>query len=181
MGDTEVTESDFINQLDFTDTGIYPPYQKPVGINQIKKLLKANKKLVGDLQVNIFGLYSIENQEIYAYETGLGKRQSDNILNLLSIPVHKNYVLKKKKKVKTQQHLVVINDLNAFMTQKTGKNYNQTKRKLCLKCFNFFKNDFTLKKHKLSCSNPRGQVEAMPEEGELIEFNSWHKKFPTAH
>ena len=178
-GDTEVTESDFINQLDFTDTGIYPPYQKPVGINQIKKLLKANKKLVGDLQVNIFGLYSIENQEIYAYETGLGKRQSDNILNLLSIPVHKNDVLKKKKKVETQQHLVVISNLNAFMSQKTGKNYNQTKRKLCLKCLNFFKNDFTLKKHKLSCSNPRGQVETMPEQGEIIEFNSWHKKFPS--
>jgi len=178
-GDAEVTESDFINQLNFTGTGIYPQYAKPIGMNQIKMLLKANKKLVGDLQVNIFGLYSIKSQEIYAYETGLGKRQSDNILNLLSIPVHKNYVLKKKKKVKTQQHLVVINDLNAFMTQKTGKKYNQTKRKLCLKCFNFFKNDFTLKKHKLSCSNPRGQVEAMPEEGELIEFNSWHKKFPT--
>ena len=168
---------DFVNSLDFTDTGIYPPYQQPIGINQIKRLLKVNKKLLGDLQLNIFGLYSKENQEIYAYETGIGKRETDNVLNLLSIPVQKNYVLKKKKKVKTQQHLVVINDLNAFMSQKTGKNYNQTKRKLCLKCFNFFKNDSTLKKHKLSCSNPRGQVEAMPEEGEQIEFNSWHKKF----
>ena len=77
------------------------------------------------------------------------------------------------------QHLVVINDLNAFMSQKTGKNYNQTKRKLCLKCFNFFKNDSTLKNHKLSCNNPRGQVEAMPEEGERIEFSNWHKKFPS--
>ena len=65
------------------------------------------------------------------------------------------------------------------MTQKTGKGYNRTKRKLCLKCLNFFKNDFTLKKHKLSCSNPIGQVEVMPKEGEQIEFNSWHKKFPS--
>ena len=178
-GNMEVVESDFINWLDFTGTGIYPPYQKPIGINQIKRLLKANKKLLGDLQVNIFGLYNIEDQEIYAYETGIGKRETDNVLNLLSIPVQKNYVLKNKKKVKTQQHLVVINDLNAFMSQKTGKNYNQTKRKLCLKCFNFFKNDTTLKNHKLSCNNPRGQVEAMPEEGERIAFNSWHKKFPS--
>ena len=175
----KLSEDDFVNGLNFTDTGIYPPYQKPIGINQIKKLLKANKELLENLQVNIFGLYSTENQEIYAYETGIGKRQSENVLNLLSIPVHKNEVLKKKKKVKTQQHLVVISDLNAFMSQKTGKNYNQTKRKLCLKCLNFFKNDFTLKKHKLSCSNPRGQVEAMPKEGERIEFNSWHKKFPS--
>ena len=178
-GNMEVVESDFINWLDFTGTGIYPPYQKPIGINQIKRLLKANKKLLGDLQVNIFGLFSIEKQEIYAYETGIGKRETDNVLNLLSIPVHKNYMLKKKKKVKTQQHLVVINDLNAFMTQKTGKGSNRTRRKLCLKCLNYFKNDFTLKKHKLSCSNPRGQVETMPEEGEKIKFNSWHKKSPS--
>ena len=168
-----------INSLNFVDTGIYPPYQNPVGIHQIKKLLKANKKLLGDLQINIFGLFSTENQEIYAYETGIGKRETDNVLNLLSIPVQKNEVLKKKKKVKTQQHLVVISDLNAFMSQKTGKNYNQTKRKLCLKCLNFFKNDINLKKHKLSCSNPRGQVESLPEEDERIEFNSWNKKFPS--
>jgi len=168
---------DFLNSLDFTGTGINPPYQEPIGINQIKRLLKANKKLLGDLQVNIFGLYSIEKQEIYAYETGIGKRETDNVLNLLSIPVHKNYLLKEKKKVKTQQHLVVINDLNAFMKQKTGK--SRTSRKLCLKCLNYFKNDFNLKKHKLSCNNPRGQVEAMPEEGEKIEFNSWHKKSPS--
>ena len=178
-GNMEVVESDFINWLDFTDTGIYPPYQKPIGIKQIKSLLKANKKLLGDLQVNIFGIYNNEDQEVYAYETGMGKRETDNVLNLLSIPVQKNYVLKNKKKVKTQQHLVVINDLNAFMSQKTGKNYNQTKRKLCLKCFNFFKNDTTLKNHKLSCNNPRGQVEAMPEEGERIAFSNWHKKFPS--
>ena len=175
-GNMEMVESDFIKRLDFTGTGIYAPYQKPIGINQIKRLFKVNKKLLGDLQVNIFGLFSIEKQEIYAYETGIGRRETDNVLNLLSIPVHKNYMLKEKKKVKTQQHLVVINDLNAFMTQKTGKGSNRTRRKLCLKCLNYFKNDFTLKKHKLSCSNPRGQVETMPEEGEKIKFNSWHKK-----
>ena len=178
-GNMEMVESDFIKRLDFTGTGIYAPYQKPIGINQIKRLFKVNKKLLGDLQVNIFGLFSIEKQEIYAYETGIGRRETDNVLNLLSIPVHKNYLLKEKKKVKTQQHLVVINDLNAFMTQKTGKGSNRTRRKLCLKCLNYFKNDFNLKKHKLSCNNPRGQVEAMPEEGEKIEFNSWHKKSPS--
>ena len=178
-GNMEVVESDFINWLDFTGTGIYAPYQKPIGINQIKRLFKVNKKLLGDLQVNIFGLFSIEKQEIYAYETGIGRRETDNVLNLLSIPVHKNYLLKEKKKVKTQQHLVVINDLNAFMTQKTGKGSNRTRRKLCLKCLNYFKNDFNLKKHKLSCNNPRGQVETMPEEGEKIKFNSWHKKSPS--
>ena len=130
--------------------------------------MKANKKILGDLQLNIFGLFSIEKQEIYAYETGIGKRETTNVLNLLSIPVYKNYVLNEKKKVKTEQHLVIINDLNAFMTQKTGKGSNRTRRKLCLKCLNYFKNDFTLKKHKLSCNNPRGQVETMPEEGETM-------------
>ena len=178
IGNMEMVESDFTNRLDFTGTGIYAPYQKPIGINQIKRLLKVNKKLLGDLQVNIFGLYSIEKQEIYAYETGIGKRETDNVLNLLSIPVHKNYMLKEKKKVKTQQHLVVINDLNAFMTQKTGKrSYNR--RRLCLKCLNYFRDDFNLKKHKLFCNNPRGQVQTMPEEGEKIKFNSWHKKSPS--
>ena len=64
------------------------------------------------------------------------------------------------------------------MAQKTGeKGCNRTRRKLCLQCFNFFKNDFTLKKHKLSCNNPRGQAETMPEEGDEIEFNGWNKKF----
>ena len=170
---------DFINSLDYTGTGIYPPYDRPIGIYQMKRLLKANKKILGDLQLNIFGLFSIEKQEIYAYETGIGKRETTNVLNLLSIPVYKNYVLNEKKKVKTEQHLVIINDLDAFMTQKTGKGNNRTRRKLCLKCLNYFKNDFTLKKHKLSCNNPRGQVETMPEEGEKIKFNSWHKKSPS--
>ena len=171
--------NDFVKSLDYTGTGIYPPYQKPIGIDQMKRLLKVNKKLLGDLQLNIFGVYSIEKQEIYAYETGIGKRETDNVLNLLSIPVYKNYVLNEKKKVKTEQHLVIINDLNAFMTQKTGKGSNRTRRKLCLKCLNYFKNDFNLKKHKLFCNNPRGQVETMPEEGEKIKFNSWHKKSPS--
>ena len=40
-GNQEVAESDFINSLNFIGTGIYPPYQKPIGIYQIKKLLKA--------------------------------------------------------------------------------------------------------------------------------------------
>ena len=53
----------------------------------MKKLLKANKKLFENLQINIFGLLSTQNQKIYAYETGMGKRESDNILNLLSIPL----------------------------------------------------------------------------------------------
>lgn len=169
----------FIHSLNYNGTGISGPYQKSVNVHQIKKLLKANKKILGDLQINIFGLFSIENQEIYVYESGIGKRVTDNVLNLLSIPVQKNVILKKKKKVKTRQHLVRINNLDAFMSQKTGKSYNQTKRKLCLQCFNFFKNDSTLKKHKLCCNNPRGQVEAMPEEGDEIGFNSWDKKFPS--
>jgi hypothetical protein len=169
---------DFINSLNFTNTGIYPPYQKPVGINQMKKLLKANKKLLENLQINIFGLLSTKNQEIYACETGMGKRESDNILNLLSIPLQNIEGLEKGEKVKTQQHLVVISDLDTFMAQKTGrKGGNRTRRKLCLKCFNFFKNDFNLKKHKLSCNNPQGQAETMPEKGEQIEFDGWNKKF----
>ena len=73
-GNQEVAESDFINSLNFIGTGIYPPYKKPIGIYQIKKLLKANKKLLGDIQINIFGLFSTENQEIYAYETGIDAR-----------------------------------------------------------------------------------------------------------
>ena len=147
----------FINSLNFTNTGIYPPFQKPVGINQMKKLLKANKKLFENLQINIFGLLSTQNQKIYAYETGMGKRESDNILNLLSIPLQNTEGIEEGEKVKTQQHLVVINDLDIFMLQKTGKKgSNRTRRKLCLKCFNFFKDDFSLKKHKLSCNNPRG-------------------------
>ena len=65
----------FINSLNLANTGIYPTYQKPLGVDQIKKLLKANKKLLKNIQINIFGLFSSKNQEIYAYETGLGKRE----------------------------------------------------------------------------------------------------------
>ena len=177
--ETERYYDGFINSLNFEGTGIYPPYQKPVKAVQIKKLLKANEKLLENIQVNIFGLLSTEKQVIYAYETGLGKRESENVLNLLSIPLQNNEDLKKGEKAKTQQHLVVISDLDAFMTQKTGKKGNRTRRKLCLKCFNFFKNDSNLKKHKLSCYNPRGQAQTMPEKGELIEFDAWSKKFPS--
>ena len=153
----EMFYDSFVSSLDFTNTGIYKPYKKPVGIKQMKKLLKLNKELLGNLQVNIFGLLSMDTQKIYAYEIGMGKRESENVLNLLSIPLENVNATKECGKAKTQQHLVVIKDLNTFMYQKTGaKGKNRTRRRLCMKCLTFFKDDNFLRRHKLACNNPRG-------------------------
>ena len=161
MEDASKNESNydyFMNFLDFTNSGIYPPYKKSVGIMQMKNLLKSNRKLLENLQINIFGLISMDTQKIYAFETGMGKKESENILNLLAIPLQNTNDLEEENKAKTQQHLVIINDINMFMMQKTGiqgKN-NYTRRKLCMKCFNFFKDDAHLKRHAISCKNPKG-------------------------
>ena len=63
----------FIEGLNYNGTGIFPPYNKPYGIKKMKKLLKNNKKMLGDLQVNIFGLL---DSKIYAYEIGMGSKKS---------------------------------------------------------------------------------------------------------
>lgn len=65
---------DFIERLDFANTGIFPPYNKPIGIKKMKKLLKQNKKILGNLQINIFGLL---DAEIYSYEIGIGNKKSE--------------------------------------------------------------------------------------------------------
>ena len=101
----------------------------------------------------------MDTQKIYAFEIGMGKRESENILNLLSIPLEDVHGLEESVKVKTQQHLVVINNLNKFMLQKEGiRGGKYSRRKLCMKCLNFFRDDENLKKHKLACNNPRGII-----------------------
>ena len=90
----------------------------------------------------------MDTQKIYAFEIGMGKRESENILNLLSIPLEDVHGLEESVKVKTQQHLVVINNLNKFMLQKEGiRGGKYSRRKLCMKCLNFFRDDENLKKH----------------------------------
>ena len=101
----------------------------------------------------------MDTQKIYAYEIGMGKSESENVLNLLSIPLENVNATKECGKAKTQQHLVVIKDLNTFMYQKTGaKGKNRTRRRLCMKCLTFFKDDNSLRRHKLACNNPRGNA-----------------------
>ena len=76
-------------------------------------------------------------------------------------------------KAKTQQRLVIIDNLDLFMLQKTGikGKKNTTKRKLCMKCLLFFKDDFHLQKYKLSCYNPKGNFL-------FLKNNSWEEKKP---
>ena len=63
----------FIENLDYAGSGIFPPYNKPIGIKKMKKVLKQNKKLLGNLQINIFGLLE---SKIYAFEIGMGAKAS---------------------------------------------------------------------------------------------------------
>ena len=81
-----------------------------------------------------------------------------------------------KKNKRTQQHLVYIKNLDQFMRKRTGvKHMNSQKRELCLKCLNFFKNEELLKRHKLTCYNPRGQAEFYPEPGQQVQFKNWNR------
>ena len=95
-------------------------------------------------------------------------------MNLLSIPLNENTDSKRKK---TQQHLVYIKNLDLFMRKRTGVRKSMDKRQLCMKCLNFFKDENTLKTHKLACNNPRGQAEFFPQPGDCIEFKDWNRKF----
>ena len=158
----------FISQINFEGTGIDYPYNKPVSILQMKKLLKNNKNLFGDLQVNILRFI---DEKIYAYETGIGARETENVLNMLSIPLND---INNEDNKKTQEHLTVINDLAKFLYNKKSK-----ARYPCLKCLNFFNTKERLKKHKFVCNNPRGQAEFAPEPGACVEFKNWNRKYMT--
>ena len=63
----------FLSKLDYLDAKITHPHDKPLSINQMKKILKSNKKTLKNLQVNIFGWLS---GNIYTYEHEMGARKS---------------------------------------------------------------------------------------------------------
>ena len=63
----------FLSKLDYLDAKITHPHEKPLSINQMKKILKSNKKTLKNLQVNIFGWLS---GNIYTYEHEMGARKS---------------------------------------------------------------------------------------------------------
>ena len=83
------------------------------------------------------------------------------------------------KKQKIQEHLVVIEDVNKFLQQRTfDANCNRTRRFLCFKCQNFYSTEQNLQRHKLECNNPRGQAELLSKE-KYVEFKNWNNKFFT--
>ena len=97
-----------------------------------------------------------------------------NVINLFSIPLQENTDSKKKR---TEQHLVYINDIGAFLKTRGKTGHNNPERQLCMKCLNFFKNKELLKKHQQLCNNPRGQAEFYPEPGQKVTFTHWNRKF----
>ena len=98
---------------------------------------------------------------------------ADNVLNLLSIPLQDMTT----EKPKVQDHLVVIEDLNTFLQQRThDQNCNRTRRFLCIKCQNFFRTEKSLELHKVECNNPKGQAEILPND-KYLEFTHWNNKF----
>jgi hypothetical protein len=99
---------------------------------------------------------------------------ADNVLNLLAIPLQRMDGAESD----TQEHLVVIENINKFLEQRLGdKNGNRSRKKLCIKCLNFFKTEESLDRHKSVCQNRRGQIEIPPEKGESITFTKWNNKF----
>ena len=71
----------------------------------------------------------------------------------------------------TQEHLVVIENINKLLEQRLGdKNSNRSRRKLCIKCLNFFKTEESLDRHKSVCQNRRGQIEIPPEKRRVNNF-----------
>ena len=83
----------FLSKLDYLDAKITHPHEKPLSINQMKKILKSNKKTLKNLQVNIFGWLS---GNIYTYEHEMGARKSKifficNLPLILKLPPIKNH------------------------------------------------------------------------------------------
>ena len=119
--------------------------RKPVTLQQIKRIVKDNKKYLNNLQVNILGL--LDGEDIYKYETNIGTRNDTNCLNLLSIPLRD---IENGKRF--QEHLVPIKCLHKFLAQRTNdeNSYNKFK-KYCLGCLNGFTTEKSLKEHKLIC------------------------------
>ena len=75
----EAKYKEFILNLDYTGTNVNHPYNKPVTIKQMKKILKKNKKVLNNLQVNIFGWLQTKT---YAFELGMGAKKSKSVSTL---------------------------------------------------------------------------------------------------
>ena len=99
---------------------------------------------------------------------------ADNVLNLLAIPLQRMDGAESD----TQEHLVVIENINKFLEQRLGdKNSNRSQRKLCIKCLNFFKTLESLDQYEFVCQNRHGQIKIPLEKSESISFTKWNNKF----
>ena len=104
-----------------------------------------------------------------------------NVLNLLSVPTPQE-----TDRRHLMNHIVPIININAFLSHreerkngKTKQKYIQRKAFVCLECFQIFRTKYDLQQHREICQNPRGQKIQMPDEGEVMEFRNFFKKFHT--
>ena len=68
----------FIYSLDYSETKIEQPYDKPVSIKDMKIILAKNIKILGHIKVNLFGLVTMwRKAKIYAHELNMGNKRDE--------------------------------------------------------------------------------------------------------
>lgn len=142
----------------------------PITIHQVKTFLKRNKQL--GIRVNI--LFRNTNKHLFPLEYGLGEKNSKHTMNII--------LVQRKIKNETNNHFLLIKDINKFTRQVYANKNNNTicytygKSFLCCNCLNRFSSEKILKKHELICSLNKPRQENA--EGNGIFFQNYHNIHP---
>ena len=139
----------------------------PVDLKDIDKFENQNP-----YRINVLGY---ENKEIYPLRIsnklseGVAKSSDELTINLLLIN-DKNEEIKNEK---INNHYVWIKDLSKLLSKQISN--NNGKKFICIRCFNYFKFESALKKHKEICKNIDFIKTLIPKEGTFIEFKNYKK------
>ena len=143
---TKRCDKEFISKLDYTNV------QFPVSVKHYNKVEKQN-----NINMNVFGY---ENKTPFPIYISKEKHKNSGaaVLNLLLI----------------KDHYVLIYDFNRFMHNQTK---HKAKKHFCMYCLQCFCSENILEKHKKNCLTVNGkQAGSMPNKGEKVQFNNYHKQ-----
>ena len=138
----------WINDLNFDGIDF------PVDLKDIDKFENQNP-----YRINVLGY---ENKEIYPLRIS-NKNCDELTINLLLINDENNE--------KKNNHYVWIKDLSRLLSKQISK--HDGKRFICIRCFNYFTFESTIKKHEEICKNIDFIKTLVPKPGSFIEFKNY--------
>ena len=171
--DAELLQEFIESKMKYTSMYSFP-------VNKITLFEEKNSHL--DLAINV--LYKEEDDIFPCYSSV--RHTAKNVVNLLLFLKKTNEAIQNMEEgeVGGELHYVRIDDMQQlFADCKSTTTGNTYKNKLffCYNCFNKFYREDTLKKHVQWCHTKEGQIQIVPEKGEVVQFENRSKTFMNAY